>query len=237
MPEKIDPLYINSVERFGIGFAFDRKNLGGDIFDRIVVIEVHGLLKNYRSVIVYFIGKMYGAAAHHAASFLYRPVDDIPIITTSTENRNERGVNVHHIFLERFRWCVQFQVAGEADDINIKIFQYFVGGSAVLGHEIRISIILCFFKTENAFHVENIDIGGPTLLRASAKNFEDVTVVVDPSDYETIIEEIRSTGTTTLKTRFELARKVFALTSSYDTAISKWLNKVEVATNDYFKGV
>ena len=85
--------------------------------------------------------------------------------------------------------------------------------------------------------IENIDIGGPTLLRASAKNFQDVTVVVDPSDYETIIEEIRSTGTTTLKTRFDLARKVFALTSSYDTAISKWLNRVDAATNDYFKGV
>jgi phosphoribosylaminoimidazolecarboxamide formyltransferase/IMP cyclohydrolase len=85
--------------------------------------------------------------------------------------------------------------------------------------------------------IENIDIGGPTLLRASAKNFQDVTVVVDPSDYETIIQEIRSTGTTTLRTRFELARKVFALTSSYDTAISQWLDKVDVATNDYFKGV
>ncbi|MBT8329849.1 MAG: IMP cyclohydrolase, partial [Desulfofustis sp.] len=88
---------------------------------------------------------------------------------------------------------------------------------------------------ENA--IENIDIGGPSLLRASAKNFQDVTVVVDPSDYKAIISEIRSTGTTTLKTRFQLARKVFALTSSYDTAITNWLDKVDVATNDYFKGV
>ena len=85
--------------------------------------------------------------------------------------------------------------------------------------------------------IENIDIGGPTLLRASAKNFQDVTVVVDPSDYQMIIEEIRSTGTTALKTRFQLARKVFALTSSYDTAISNWLEMVDVSNNDYFKGV
>ena len=85
--------------------------------------------------------------------------------------------------------------------------------------------------------IENIDIGGPTLLRASAKNFKDVTVVVDPADYATILEEIRTTGTTTLTTRFLLARKVFALTSSYDTAISKWLDKVDVSANDYFKEV
>ena len=85
--------------------------------------------------------------------------------------------------------------------------------------------------------IENIDIGGPTLLRASAKNFHDVTVVVDPADYTAIIKEIKETGATTLKTRFKLARKVFALTSSYDTAISNWLEKVDVATNEYFKGV
>lgn len=85
--------------------------------------------------------------------------------------------------------------------------------------------------------IENIDIGGPTLLRASAKNFHDVTVVVDPADYDTILKEIKDTGATTLKTRFELARKVFALTSSYDTAISRWLEKVDVTANEYFKGV
>ena len=85
--------------------------------------------------------------------------------------------------------------------------------------------------------IENIDIGGPTLLRASAKNFHDVTVVVDPADYAKIIKEIKETGATTLKTRFKLARKVFALTSSYDTAISEWLEKMDVATNEYFKGV
>ena len=85
--------------------------------------------------------------------------------------------------------------------------------------------------------IENIDIGGPTLLRAAAKNFQDVTVVVDPADYDTVLQEIRTTGATTLKTRFMLARKVFELTSSYDTAISRWLDKVDVSTNEYFKGV
>ena len=84
--------------------------------------------------------------------------------------------------------------------------------------------------------IENIDIGGPTLLRASAKNFNDVTVIVDPADYPLVLEEIRATGNTTLKTRFNLARKVFALTSSYDTAISRWLEGVDVHSNSYFNG-
>lgn len=83
--------------------------------------------------------------------------------------------------------------------------------------------------------IENIDIGGPTLLRASAKNFQDVTVVVDPDDYDQILNEIAENGNTTLQTRFKLARKVFALTSSYDTAISTWLEQVSVSTNPYFQ--
>ncbi len=83
--------------------------------------------------------------------------------------------------------------------------------------------------------IENIDIGGPTMLRAAAKNFHDVTVIVDPADYPQVLKEMKETGNTTLKTRFRLAAKVFALTSSYDTTISNWLDKVDVDSNDYFK--
>ena len=82
--------------------------------------------------------------------------------------------------------------------------------------------------------IENIDIGGPTLLRASAKNFQDVTVIVDPADYDQVLAEIRATGNTTLKTRFKLAVKVFQLTSAYDTAIADWLVNVDVESNPYF---
>ena len=82
---------------------------------------------------------------------------------------------------------------------------------------------------ENA--IENIDIGGPTMLRAAAKNFRDVTVIVDPADYPQVLSEIKATGNTTLATRFNLARKVFALTSAYDTAIINWLSKVDSATH------
>lgn len=82
--------------------------------------------------------------------------------------------------------------------------------------------------------IENIDIGGPTMLRAAAKNFHDVTVIVDPADYPQVIKEIREQGHTTLKTRFRLAAKVFALTAKYDTAISAWLDQVDVEANPYF---
>jgi len=84
--------------------------------------------------------------------------------------------------------------------------------------------------------IENIDIGGPTLLRASAKNFQDVTVIVDPADYPQVMREIRESGNTTLKTRFRLAVKVFQLTSAYDTTIAHWLSGVDVEKDPYFEG-
>ncbi len=85
--------------------------------------------------------------------------------------------------------------------------------------------------------IENIDIGGPTLLRASAKNFHDVTVIVDPADYDLVLSELRMHGNTTLVTRFRLASKVFELTSAYDTAIAEWLRTVDPSQNSYFDGV
>ena len=76
--------------------------------------------------------------------------------------------------------------------------------------------------------VENIDIGGPSMLRSAAKNFQYVTVIVDPSDYSKVLKEIAEFGGTTLKTRFELAKKVFNLTWHYDRAISDYLQRVQV---------
>lgn len=72
--------------------------------------------------------------------------------------------------------------------------------------------------------IENIDIGGPTLLRAAAKNYSAVTVVVDPADYAHVMHEMKlNKGATNLATRFALARKVFKLTHEYDGAIYHWL--------------
>ena len=77
--------------------------------------------------------------------------------------------------------------------------------------------------------IENIDIGGPSMLRSSAKNFRDVTVIVDPADYDVVLKEMETmAGETSLKTRFRLARKVFHLTSKYDGAIAAYLEKAEV---------
>lgn len=83
--------------------------------------------------------------------------------------------------------------------------------------------------------IENIDIGGPTMLRAAAKNFHDVTVIVDPADYPAVLDEIRQKGNTRLATRFYLMKKVFALTAAYDTAISAWLESVDTS-DQYFSG-
>lgn len=72
--------------------------------------------------------------------------------------------------------------------------------------------------------IENIDIGGPSMLRSAAKNAASVTVVVDPEDYDGILDEMRShNGATTLATRRELQLKVYETTALYDTAIATWL--------------
>lgn len=77
--------------------------------------------------------------------------------------------------------------------------------------------------------IENIDIGGPAMLRSSAKNFKFVTVITDPSDYGVVLDEMKeNSGATTLKTRFRLAKKVFQLTHQYDGAITKYLAGVEL---------
>jgi phosphoribosylaminoimidazolecarboxamide formyltransferase/IMP cyclohydrolase len=74
--------------------------------------------------------------------------------------------------------------------------------------------------------IENIDIGGPTMLRAAAKNYSAVTVVVDPADYPHLMQEMKlNKGATNLATRFNLAAKVFKLTHEYDGAIYRYLTE------------
>lgn len=73
--------------------------------------------------------------------------------------------------------------------------------------------------------IENIDIGGPTMLRSAAKNYKDVSVITDPADYEKIIEELRIKGEVSQETKYDLALKVFEHTSQYDTMIATYLRK------------
>ena len=75
--------------------------------------------------------------------------------------------------------------------------------------------------------VEEIDIGGPTMLRAAAKNFQGVAVVVSPDDYGRVIEELKASETLSLTTRLELARKVFAATATYDSTIARTLEELQ----------
>lgn len=73
--------------------------------------------------------------------------------------------------------------------------------------------------------IENIDIGGPTMLRAAAKNYNDVTVVIDPQDYNKVIDEIKNNKDTRIETRYKLALKVFEHTAHYDCLIGNYLRK------------
>ena len=73
--------------------------------------------------------------------------------------------------------------------------------------------------------IENIDIGGPCMLRAAAKNFHHVTVVSDPNDYSRVLEELSEAGEVSRSTRKELALKAFAMTARYDAAIVSYFNQ------------
>lgn len=82
--------------------------------------------------------------------------------------------------------------------------------------------------------IENIDIGGPTLIRAAAKNYQDVAVVTSPGDYPALLEELRSSGgSLSLRTHWELARKAFAFTARYDAAITARLASIECSGEEF----
>ncbi|MBO8462426.1 MAG: bifunctional phosphoribosylaminoimidazolecarboxamide formyltransferase/IMP cyclohydrolase [Firmicutes bacterium] len=73
--------------------------------------------------------------------------------------------------------------------------------------------------------IENIDIGGPTMLRAAAKNYQDVAVVIDPKDYEIVLRELKEQKEVSLDTKFYLMQKVFMHTANYDAMIAQYLKK------------
>jgi len=80
--------------------------------------------------------------------------------------------------------------------------------------------------------IENIDIGGPAMIRSAAKNFAAVAVIVDPADYGPVLEELqRNSGALALATRFALARKAFAHTARYDALIAAFLESGELASD------
>jgi phosphoribosylaminoimidazolecarboxamide formyltransferase/IMP cyclohydrolase len=83
--------------------------------------------------------------------------------------------------------------------------------------------------------IENIDIGGPTMIRSAAKNYPDVTVIIDPGDYSAVLDEMeRTKGEVSEKTNFRLAKKVFQSTARYDGAISNYLGSLSNGNKGLF---
>ncbi|MYB03098.1 MAG: bifunctional phosphoribosylaminoimidazolecarboxamide formyltransferase/IMP cyclohydrolase [Acidimicrobiaceae bacterium] len=85
-------------------------------------------------------------------------------------------------------------------------------------------VVVNLYPFEESPGIETIDIGGPTMVRAAAKNHAHVGVVVDPADYESVIDELRSAGRLSAVTRRRLARKAFAHTAAYEAAIAGWFD-------------
>jgi len=92
-----------------------------------------------------------------------------------------------------------------------------------------IDLVVCnLYPFRSSPSIEMIDVGGPTMVRAAAKNHGDVGVVVDPADYGQILEELRADGALSAETRRRLARAAFAHTAAYDAAIVTWFDEDEV---------
>ncbi len=91
-----------------------------------------------------------------------------------------------------------------------------------------IDLVVCnLYPFRSQPSIEMIDVGGPTMVRAAAKNFDSVGVVVDPSDYEAVLTELGDRGVLSAETRRRLARAAFASTAAYDAAIVGWLDTSE----------
>jgi phosphoribosylaminoimidazolecarboxamide formyltransferase/IMP cyclohydrolase len=91
-----------------------------------------------------------------------------------------------------------------------------------------IDLVVCnLYPFRQQPSVEMIDVGGPTMVRAAAKNHASVGVVVDPSDYDRVLEELRATGGLSDSSRRRLARRAFAATAAYDAAITAWFDECD----------
>lgn len=113
---------------------------------------------------------------------------------------------------------------------NNEVHQQTVNEHQILAVDYVIVNLYPFVKKqqENLSHdelIEFIDIGGPSLLRAAAKNYTNVTVLTDINDYDLVINEIKSQASTTINTRKKLAAKVYNLTAAYDASVANFLNE------------
>jgi phosphoribosylaminoimidazolecarboxamide formyltransferase/IMP cyclohydrolase len=161
------------------------------------------------------------------------PVRDVSELTGFPEILGGRVKTLHpkvHGGLLAIRDDPQHQQQVEENNIqyiDMVVVNLYPFRETVAGDEVTV---------ENA--IENIDIGGPSMIRSAAKNFEDVVVVVDPSDYAAIADEMSLNGGQVSKaTRFRLARRAFETTAQYDAAISDFLEGSVVLNADDSLGV
>ena len=182
------------------------------VSDKTGLLELAGGLKGFGVDLLSTGGT---AAALNASGF---PVLDVAQITGFPEMMDGRVKTLHprvHGGLLAIRSDPAHQAAMLANDIPpidllvVNLYPF----EATLKRDAR-------FEER----IENIDVGGPAMIRAAAKNHEDVVVIVDVDDYPALIEELqREQGATSLAFRRKLAQKAFARTAAYDAAISNWL--------------
>jgi len=98
-------------------------------------------------------------------------------------------------------------------------------------------VVVNLYKFSQKPGIENIDVGGPSMLRAAAKNAASVTVVVDPVDYDVVIQQIRANGAVDEMTREALAIKVFGHTAEYDHSIHQWMLQQQKVRCAFLKSV
>jgi phosphoribosylaminoimidazolecarboxamide formyltransferase/IMP cyclohydrolase len=154
-----------------------------------------------------------GTAKAIAAAGL--PVDDVADVTGSPIMLGHRVVTLHP--------KVHGGILADLDDASHR--------ADLEAHGIEpfglVAVNLYPFSSEPG--IELIDIGGPTMVRGAAKNHAHVGVLVDPADYPTVLDELRTHGSLTAATRRTLARKAFAHTAAYDAAIVTWFDEVDRA--------
>jgi phosphoribosylaminoimidazolecarboxamide formyltransferase/IMP cyclohydrolase len=154
-----------------------------------------------------------GTAKAIAAAGL--PVDDVADVTGSPIMLGHRVVTLHP--------KVHGGILADLDDASHRA-DLETHGIEPFG---LVAVNLYPFSSEPG--IELIDIGGPTMVRGAAKNHAHVGVLVDPADYPTVLDELRTQGSLTAATRRTLARKAFAHTAAYDAAIVTWFDDVDRA--------
>lgn len=188
------------------------------VFDKKGIVELCQALKKYGVEII----STGGTAAHLRSNSI--EVTDISQVTDFPEMLDGRVKSLHPKILgallarrDKEKHMQELQQQG-IEPIDLVVLNLYPFEEVSQAEESTLEKV-----------IENIDIGGPTMIRSAAKNYNDVAVVVDPSDYNTIIKKLNAQdGCLDLETRLWLCKKAFQRTAEYDAAISTYLKRVEL---------